>query len=672
MKLVIVESPGKISKLSAILGKDYRVMASVGHVVDLDPECMSVDIEGPDPEYRFKPIYKVKKDRRQVLARLKEAAAKATTVLLASDADREGEAISKGLCEALKLKTPTQRITFNSITASAVLRAVQNPRDIDEDLVSAQKARRVMDRLVGYSISPLLGSHKSAGRVQSVALKMIIDRESAVNAAAVTTHLKATADFDRGLEGAIMRSPATGTSPREVCNAIAANGAEYTVASTKIAAEERIPPPPFTTSTLQQEAWSKLHMTGKEAMLQAQRLYEEGLITYHRTDSTAMSEEGREALRNYVEQHYGLPYFQSREWTTGPLTQEAHECIRPTNFFTDNSEDRLYSLIRTRAIASQMKAALFDIQTVRLVRGDMEFQVVRRNTVFYGFLSCVKTESLSPPPRAFVRVDVGDTCTLLCCEVAEEVDAMHANFTEGTLIKHLESTGVGRPSTYAATVSLLKERGYVTVGDDPGKKVELRTVSTDLATGAAEERTRTVHARAQKKCLLPSATGKDIVSFLEQHFPAIMDVEFTGRMETRLDTVARGETPWQSVVSDLMKAFYPKVLELGKKDSCLGTDEAGCRYSIFNGKYGLAVRKEHPVGNGEYVSSFSNVASAPQTLQEAIEAAKGYRFLGLHRKKAIFVVTTPTTIYLRYGDKRVQVKASDGARVTFAAAKKLI
>lgn len=683
--LIIVESPGKIKKISSILGSTYRILASVGHITDLDESSLSIDILENNKGFSFIPRYKVKKDRRDVVSNLKNAVKNVTKVIIATDADREGEAIGDAITNVLKLKNP-DRIVFHEITKGALTKALTNPGKIDENMVRSQKARRVMDRLVGYTISPLLGDKKSVGRVQSVVLKLLTERQKEVEATTCTTSLTMLGDFSKDIKKARCKTVLEYQKPEEALQWLLDQDLIYRITDIKLTEDFKNPSPPFITSTLQQEAWNKLHYEAEKTMKLAQKLYEKGLITYHRTDCTMMSQDGQENIAEYIVNHFGVIYKHSRNWESCTKSQDAHECIRPTDVNVITSEDgfgcnseevSLYNLIWIRSVASQMSPVKYQIQTIQLANSqNILWEASRSNIIFEGFFICTN-HSNKLDDNFIPTVNKGDRVTLVELNLSEHLKSVSRPYTESTLIHKLDISGVGRPSTYASILSLLKSRGCIDVQDFHGIPIQLKTIKANTKDRVIKESHHRLNAGEQKRALLLTHKGTEIEAFVQQHFPCLLDIAFTAQLEEHLDEIAKGHKDWQMVISNLYSGFYPKVVELRNSiiprgNDLLGIDTGGCKYSIFDGKYGLAVKKDYPLGNGKYTSVFVKIVTPPSNLEEAENICKDTKYLGLYYNKPIFCIKGQFGCYVKYGNKRISIKTDDINKVEFEAVKKLV
>lgn len=561
--LVIVESPAKAKTIEKYLGTDYEVKSSFGHIRDLPKKGLSIDKEN-----NFTPEYEVPADKKKVISELKKSIGKDTTVWLASDEDREGEAIAWHLCHALKLDPKvTKRIVFHEITKPAIEQAVKNPRSVDENLVDAQQARRVLDRLVGYELSPVLWKKVqaglSAGRVQSVAVRLIVEREREISAFEPSSSYKLQALFKAGdseLKADLPKPLQTEQEAEKFLNDCI--GAEFKITDTTKKSGTRSPSPPFTTSSLQQEASTKLGFSVRQTMTVAQRLYESGQITYMRTDSTNLSGLAIDAAGKYIEKQYGKAYHQVRQYKTkNSSAQEAHEAIRPTNFENtnagaDDQQQKLYQLIWKRTIASQMASAKTDKTEISIAISKRPETLIAKGEIleFDGFIKVWgggKEDTILP------KVDKGAILDLINMLATQSYDRPPARYSEASLVKKLEELGIGRPSTYAPTISTIQSRGYVEKSDSEGKERTLKTFS--LEKGAVNSGEITEKTGVERNKLLPTYLADMTTDFLTQHFKPILDYEFTARAEADFDKIAAGKAVWHKLIADFYKDFEPLV-----------------------------------------------------------------------------------------------------------------
>ena len=560
--LVIVESPAKAKTIEKFLGGDFVVKSSFGHIRDLPKKGLNIDIDK-----NFEPHYEVSSDKRKVVSELK-AAAKNAEVWLASDEDREGEAIAWHLAHALKLDpAKTKRIVFHEITKTAIEAAIQKPRTVDLSLVDAQQARRILDRLVGYELSPVLWKKVrtglSAGRVQSVAVRLIVEREREIKAFSAASSFKVTAIFTVGDQ----ELPAELTTKFESIEAVqewlgSLGDATYTVQNIAQKPGTRSPGAPFTTSTLQQEASRRLGFSVRQTMTLAQRLYESGQITYMRTDSTTLSSFAQQAAEDYITANFGADYHKKRQFKTkNESAQEAHEAIRPTNFSTtsaggDDQQKRLYQLIWQRAMSSQMSEAKLERTEVTIgVSGHEQVFVAKGEILkFDGFMKVYgggKDDTLLPP------VANGDVLTAQLIQATETFSRPPARYSEASLVRKLEELGIGRPSTYAPTISTVQTRGYVEKSDLEGTPRTVRILKLEQGTITPADKEEVTGADRNK--LVPTGIAEVTTDFLVKHFPSIVDYDFTARVEEEFDEVAEGKLGWSAMIAAFYKDFHPLV-----------------------------------------------------------------------------------------------------------------
>ena len=560
--LVIVESPAKAKTIEKFLGKDYIVKSSFGHIRDLPKKGLNIDVEN-----NFEPKYEVSADKKKVVAELKKAA-KEHEVWLASDEDREGEAIAWHLSYALGLDpAKTKRIVFHEITKPAIEAAIKNPRTIDVKLVDAQQARRVLDRLVGYELSPILWKKVrtglSAGRVQSVAVRLIVEREREITEFQAESSFKVIALFEADGQtiGAELSDKLPDAAAAEAWLK-ATNGASFSVSNIEQKPGSRSPGAPFTTSTLQQEASRRLGYSVRQTMTLAQRLYEAGHITYMRTDSTTLSGQAIAAAKDYITKGYGANYHQVRQYKTkNASAQEAHEAIRPTDFNKtsaggDDQQKKLYQLIWQRALASQMAAASLERTEVKIDISNQPQVFIAKGEIlrFDGFMKVyggTKDDTLLPPLK------VGQTLDMAHITATESFTRAPARYSEATLVRKLEELGIGRPSTYAPTISTIQTRGYVEKRDLEGNEREV--VSFVLQQGSVSKETTSVITGADKGKLMPTGIADVVTDFLVKYFPSIVDYDFTATVEQDFDNIADGNQTWRKMIADFYKDFHPLV-----------------------------------------------------------------------------------------------------------------
>lgn len=647
--LVIVESPAKAKTIEKFLGKDFEVKSSFGHIRDLPSKGMSIDIEGGT----FEPTYEISTEKKKVVAELKKAA-KGAEVWLAADEDREGEAIAWHLCAALKLDPKTtKRIVFHEITKPALEAAVKNPRVVNQPLVDAQQARRVLDRLVGYELSPVLWKKVqtglSAGRVQSVAVRLIVERERLIEGHNATSTFRVVAIFDLGGGKELVAK-----LPKNVKNLDDARkfletctGADFSVADLVTKPAKKSPAAPFTTSTLQQEASRKLGFGVKKTMMVAQKLYEAGKITYMRTDSLNLSGQAIAAAAGQIEQQYGKEYVQVRKFKTKNAdAQEAHEAIRPTHFEEsragkDRDEERLYDLIWKRTVASQMAEAKLEktTATIAISTAKETLQADGEVVKFDGFLRVYlegtddedeDTKNMLPP------LSVGQNLALSTLTASETFTRPKPRFTEASLVKKMEEEGIGRPSTYAPTISTIQTRKYVARGEREGVERELQVLV--LEKNEITESKKTEKTGSDKGKLYPTDLGIIVNDFLVEHFGDVVDYGFTRSVEEDFDAVAAGTTVWNKMIQKFYGAFHKTVEDAGGIDRAaaqqtreLGTDpKSGKPITARVGRFGPMV--QCGTKDDEEKPKFASIPEGKSfrtiTLEEALELFKLPRVVG--------------------------------------------
>ena len=691
--LVIVESPAKAKTIEKFLGSDFKVASSFGHIADLPTKELGVDTEGD-----FTPKYIVSKEKKEVVKKLRDLAKKADTVWLASDEDREGEAIAWHLAEELKLDSDkTKRIVFHEITKGAILRAIENPRSINYHLVDAQQARRVLDRLVGYELSPVLWRKVkgglSAGRVQSVAVRLIVEREREITSFKPEPSFRIDAEFSNE-EGKLFKAklPKNFTTQTEAEQFLSQNmGAAYHVAELATKPAKKSPAPPFTTSTLQQEASRKLYFSVGRTMTLAQRLYEAGHITYMRTDSVNLSDDARKGAKEEIYKNYGERYSTSRQFrgkTKG--AQEAHEAIRPTNFAVQNisgdrDQQRLYELIWKRAIASQMSDAQLERTQVKIAadKHDKLFSASGEVLKFDGFLKVYlegHDDEDEEQDGMLPALKENEQLKNEYITATQRFTRPPYRYTEASLVKKLEELGIGRPSTYAPTISTIQNRNYIEKGSVEG--VERDYVQLKLAGSKLSEVKLKETVGSDKGKLVPTAVGMVVNDFLVNHFPNIVDFNFTANVEERFDKIAEGDEQWTDVLKDFYGDFHPQVehvaanaeREVGER--VLGKDpKSGKPVSVRLGRFGPMVQ----MGSVEDEEKPKFASLAPgQTLEsisfeEAMELFQLPKELGQYEDEKVEVNNGRYGPYVKYGKKFVSLdKGEDPLEVTMERALELI
>jgi len=673
--LVIVESPGKVKTIQQYLGKDYLVKASIGHIRDLEEHKLSVDVE-----HGFQPEYVIPAGKRKVVSELKKLSSEAGTVWLASDEDREGEAISWHLSETLALpKEKTRRIVFHEITRNAILEAIQHPRDIDMNLVDAQQARRVMDRLVGFELSPILWRKiqpkLSAGRVQSVALRLIVDREKEIIGFKSEPFYRVEGIFRPEKADVLVKATLDTrfSSGEEAWQFLTDSiGATYRIESVEKKEGTRVPAPPFTTSTLQQEAARKLRFPVSTTMRIAQALYERGLITYMRTDSTNLSSLAIGTAKTYILDNYGQEYLHTRQYRTRSKgAQEAHEAIRPT--YIDRveidgtaQEKKLYELIWKRTLASQMAESRV-MNTSLKVASDKRperFGVQAVELLFDGFMKVYlegRDDEVETPEEEVMlpQLQEGDILQEAGLSAQCKFTVPPPRYSEATLVRKLEELGIGRPSTYATTVdTLTRGRGYVTKGDKEGQTFKVTNYT--LKDGAVRSSHKNEVVGAEKGKLLPQEIGVIVTNYLVEHFTDILDYDFTATVETDFDEVAEGKKGWRDAIKAFYTPFHAHVEDVlaeknyNKVSRELGTAPDGQKVIAAFGKFGAYIQK----GEGENRQSASlgrGQLIETITLEEALKLLELPRTVG--QKDGIDIVAVKGRFgpYLRFGDKNVKL-----------------
>jgi len=690
--LVIVESPAKAKTIERFLGDDFKVMSSFGHIRDLDKKN-----DGVDPD-TFQPHYEIPADKQKVVSELRAAAKKAETVWLASDEDREGEAISWHLAEVLKLDPATaRRIVFHEITKPAILDAIAHPRTIDLNLVDAQQARRVLDRVLGFRLSPVLWRkvrrNLSAGRVQSVTVRLIVEREREIQDFKTQSSYRITAEFTTS-EGKVVKAalPKNFDTQAEAEAFLQQNiGANFKVQSLETKPAKKMPAPPFTTSTLQQEAARKLHFSVSKTMTVAQRLYESGFITYMRTDSVNLSQEALSTAKNAIVQLFGEQYSQVRNFATKSKgAQEAHEAIRPTDMSrssipAETDQNKLYELIWKRTLASQMADAQIERPTVKIEADKhKEYFVANGEMVqFDGFLK-VYLESTDDEEEEqegmLPNLKKGEVLVNKHITATERFTRPLPRYTEASLVKKLEELGIGRPSTYAPTISTIQNRGYVERSTLEGEVRPYHQLT--LKANVITPKTLSERVGADKGKLIPTDIGSVVNDFLVNHFDTIMDYNFTAKVENSFDEIAEGKENWTEMLSDFYKHFHPVVENVEKHtgretgERVLGTDpKTGRPLSVRLGRYGAMAQIGNPDDAEKpiYASLLAGMSIETITFEEALKLFELPRQLGIVEGKNVEVNVGRFGPYVRYGEAFISLdKGEDVFSVTLERAKQLI
>ncbi|GJM61556.1 type I DNA topoisomerase [Persicobacter diffluens] len=681
--LVIVESPAKAKTIEGYLGEDFKVVSSFGHVRDLPKGNGAIDIDNG-----FKPTYEVSPDKKEVIRDLKKLAKDAELIYLASDDDREGEAISWHLKETLKLEDArTKRIVFHEITKNAIVKAINNPRTIDENLVNAQQARRVLDRLVGFELSPVLWKKiktgLSAGRVQSVAVRLVVEREREIDAHQVSSFFKVKAVFDLpgGKEVKAELPGRFNTEDEAHAFLNDCKGAEFKINNLEKKPSKKSPAPPFTTSTLQQEASRKLGFSVAKTMSVAQRLYEAGKITYMRTDSLNLSDDALAAAAKEVVSAYGEEYSNTRKYTTkNSSAQEAHEAIRPTNFALhklsagERDEQRLYELIWKRAIASQMSQAEIEKTTAKIGISSRpeELNATGQVVTFEGFLkvyieSTDDEENNEESKDMLPPLTIGQVLRLNEMVARQGFTRPPARFTEASLVKELEEKGIGRPSTYAPTISTVQRRNYVVKEPRDGVERPYRELTLDAAF-EFKAFDKVEITGAEKNKLYPTDIGMVVNDFLVEYFPSVVDFSFTAKVEKEFDEIAQGQQNWDEMIGGFYGGFHQKVEQAEQIDRReissareLGIDPKTGKMVIARlGRFGPLVQlgetsEEEGAEKPQFASLRKGQYLEKITLEEALELFKLPRDVGMYEDKKVVAAIGRFGPYIRHDGKFVSL-----------------
>jgi DNA topoisomerase-1 len=671
--LVIVESPAKAKTIEGYLGADYKVASCYGHIRDLPKNSRAIDVA-----HDFQPTYEISEGKQHIVKALKALAHQADCVYLASDDDREGESISWHLKESLELNdAKTKRIVFREITKNAILNALKNPRGIDLDLVNSQQARRVLDRLVGYDLSPILWKKikrgLSAGRVQSVAVRMVVEQERAIHAFQSVANFVVSALFDLGndkyLQAELPERFKTEDAAYQFLEQC--KGATFAIKNLEKKAAKKSPAAPFTTSTLQQEASRKLGYSVTRTMLLAQHLYEAGKISYMRTDSVHLSQEAVAGAQQEIYAAYGADYFQHRVYKTRSATaQEAHEAIRPTDFSKrvageDSGDRRLYTLIWKRAIASQMADAQLEKTVATVAISTVPHVLVAKGEVikFEGFLkvyvAAQDEEELPDSQSILPPLAIGQVLPLNYMKSRERFSKPPSRYTEASLVKQLEERGIGRPSTYAPTIATIQKRGYIVKEDRAGKERGYTMLTLQKETIQHTQQVETVGIEKQK--LFPTDIAMVVNDFLVTHFSDITDYDFTAKVEEELDAIAQGGKSWDKMLAEFYDDFHPKVMQTDQLDrTALGTSRLLGRVThtgepviVRLGKYGPLVQIGE--NKGEKVPKFASLQQDQRieniTLEEALQLFDLPREIGAFESSPIVANTGRYGPYVKHKER---------------------
>ncbi len=692
--LVIVESPAKAKTIEKFLGKDYKVMSSYGHIRDLNKKKFSIDID-----HGFAPIYEIPDDKKQLVAELKKAVKSSETVWLASDEDREGEAIAWHLCEVLGLDpSTTRRIVFHEITKNAIEEAISHPRAIDLNRVDAQQARRVLDRIVGFELSPVLWKKikpaLSAGRVQSVAVRLIVERENEIKNFRSESYYRVNATFlDKGgvpVKAELSRRISDRDSAVKLLEDCA--NASFSVKSVNIRPVTKSPAPPFTTSTLQQEASRKLGFSVTQTMMVAQKLYEAGYITYMRTDSLNLSSLALDAIASEINGKLGKRYLKTRQYHTHSKgAQEAHEAIRPTDISASSisasvQEQRLYNLIWKRTIASQMADAEIEKTMVEIqpLTREEHFTATGEVITFDGFLKVYIEGNDDDIDEAdsdlLPAMTEGDKLEASAVTATERFTQQPPRYTEASLVKKMEELGIGRPSTYAPTISTIQARDYVEKGEKEGSERKYNVIS--LEHGKIIDKVKKEVVGSEKGKLIPTDIGVVVNDFLTRYFPSILDYDFTARMEEKFDDIAEGHLAWNKEIAMFYELFHPDVdaamnmrLEHKIGERVLGLDPNGKQVSVKIGRYGPLVQ----IGDGDddekpqFASLLKGQSVSTITLEEALKLFEFPRNLGTYEGSEVTVAIGKYGPYIKHEGKFVSIpKDMAPAAITLEEAEELI
>jgi DNA topoisomerase-1 len=691
--LVILESPGKINKMQHYLGDGYIVKASIGHIMDLPSDGLNIDIQN-----NFEPKYEISKDKKQVVKDLQKCASKCDHVLLAADEDREGEFIAYSVAHVLNLKN-AKRIVFNEITKKALDHAVKNPRNIDMNMVQAQQTRRLLDRLVGYQISPIvsnkLSGKLSAGRVQSVAVRLINDKEKEITNSLSTPYFKLNADFNFNetlIKSLLYENNKVAhfndkTIGRNIIDCVN-KSTIFIVTNVENKTNERYPSPPFTTSSLQQEGSLKLRLKVEDTMKIAQKLYESGYITYMRTDSTTLSNDCTNMCEKYIKKTFGDEYHKYRQYTTkSKNAQEAHEAIRPTKIDCltteklDEKHEKLYKLIWNRTVASQMANAKIENQTISIDGQNKKKSILLNNffvssfqkILFPGFLSVYNNIEDEEELDKTISITIGQILNFNNMICSQEYTKPPLRYNEALFVKQLEKLGIGRPSTFANIISKIKERKYVEIKNIDGVEQESLVISIDNKY-KINEKTKKIKIGSEKNKMCPTILGIQVVEFLETNFDEIMDYKFTAKMEEYLDKIANGKKIWHKVLASFQETIQPKLDLMKTKntnetmDELLGNHPDGGQIFKGSGKFGPYLVLIEGT-NKKYVS----IKDKPDiSLKEGIDLLIYPKNLGKIDGCSVLLKMGQYGPYCTMDKKNIQIKDVHIDKITLDTVKKIL
>ena len=665
--VVIVESPGKVNKIQSYLGDEYLVKASFGHVQDLDKKTLSIEVEN-----NFKPNYIITPDKTKIVKELRDLVKECKEVIIASDEDREGEMIGFSLMNVLKLTNP-KRIVFHEITKEAILNAISNPKELNYNMVYAQQARRILDRLVGYKISPVLWKYlssdaKSAGRVQSIVVRIIIDKEDEIDKSISESFFKTSGYFmfkENDIRATLHLNNKLYTENTKEELLKINKSTEFKVLSVENKKSIRKPSPPFITSSLQQDASNKFHYPVKKTMDIAQKLYEQGYITYMRTDSPNISQNAINDCKKYIIDTFGTEYSDPKNYSGKDNAQEAHECIRPTYLDQptidklEGDNARLYSLIWKRTIASQMSNAKVNIQTINISgfpKENLLFVSTLENILFDGFLIVYdNTDSDEEKTIGKIEIKEDDILSMRNIKITEEYTKPPLRYNEASLVKYLEKNGIGRPSTFASIISKVIERNYVEIKNIDGVKKSSRQIELDYKFKIKESVKEVFIGREQRK-IVPTDNGKTVNTFMMTHFSCIMDIKFTSNFETLLDKIAINKANWITVLRNYYDMFNPivdKLLLTHKKEEIVKDKDILISDNVYKGtgKYGPYVKIiENDKPRYAHVESIENI-----TLEEALEELQYPKTLGKINNGNVILQKGQYGLYLKHLERNYPV-----------------